>query len=69
MQQSKTFKLEILVCFNLPITEHWTPLHQTPHIFPIPLSNWAIFVVPEVLSEGLQMFFWTLDVEEQCVSS
>jgi hypothetical protein len=30
----KDFKLEILFCFNSPITEHRTPLHQTPHIFP-----------------------------------
>jgi hypothetical protein len=57
MQQSKTFKLKILICFNLPITEHWTPLHQTPHISSIPLSNRAIFMMLEVLSEGLQMFF------------
>jgi hypothetical protein len=30
----KDFKLEILICFNSPITKHWTPLHQTPQIFP-----------------------------------
>jgi hypothetical protein len=28
----KDFKLGILICFNLPITEH---LASTPHIFPI----------------------------------
>ncbi len=30
----KDFKLEILICFNSPITKHWTPLHQTSYIFP-----------------------------------
>jgi len=29
----KKFKLEI--CFNSPVTKHWTPLHQTSYIFPI----------------------------------
>jgi hypothetical protein len=29
----KEFKLEILICFNSLITEHLTPLCQTPHIF------------------------------------
>jgi len=41
----KDFKLEILICLVKP-TEHWTTLHQTPHIVPTPLPNW-----------GLQMFF------------
>jgi len=58
MQWSKYFKLEILICFNSPITEHWTPLQQTPHIFfPIPLWNWEIFATLEALGGGLQMFF------------
>jgi hypothetical protein len=48
MQQSKDamikdFKLKILICFNSLITEYRTPLHQTPHIFPIPFPNWASF--------------------------
>jgi len=30
----KDFKLKILICFNSPITEHWTPLHRTPPYFP-----------------------------------
>jgi hypothetical protein len=49
------FMLEILICFNSPINEHLTPMHQTPHVFPIP--NWAIFVALESLSGGLQMFY------------
>ncbi len=53
----KDLKLKILICFNSPISKHLTPLHQTPHIFPIPLANWAIFVVLEVVGGGLQMFF------------
>ncbi len=48
---------KILICFNLHITEHWTPLHQTSHIFLILLLNWVIFMVLEVLGGGLHMFF------------
>ncbi len=36
MQQSKDFKLEILIYLNLPIIERWNPLHQTSHTFHIP---------------------------------
>jgi hypothetical protein len=32
------FKLEILICFNSFITNHWTPLHQMPHTFTINLK-------------------------------
>jgi len=53
----KDFKLEILICFDSPTTEHWTPLCQTHQIYPIPLLNWAIFVMLEVVGEGLQIFF------------
>ncbi len=53
----KDIKLKILICFKSPIVEHWTPLHQTPHIFPHPLSNWAILTALEALDEGLQIFF------------
>jgi hypothetical protein len=53
----KDLKLEILICFNSPINKQLTPLHQHPMFFPIPLTNWAIFVVLEMVSGGLQMFF------------
>jgi hypothetical protein len=53
----KDFKLEILICFNALITKHWTPLHQTPHIFPILLSKWTIFVMLQMLGGRLQMLF------------
>jgi len=64
----KGFKLEILICFSSPIIEHWMPLHQTPHIFTIPLLNWEIFIFAIPLSNWanflalkalgeLQMFF------------
>jgi hypothetical protein len=36
-------KLEILIWFSLLIIEHWTLLHQTPNILPIPVWNWTIF--------------------------
>jgi hypothetical protein len=32
----KDLKLEILICYKSSITEHWTLLHQTLHILPIP---------------------------------
>ncbi len=51
------FKLKILICCKSLIIKPWTPFHQTPHIFPILLWNWAIFLILEVLGEGLQMFF------------
>jgi hypothetical protein len=53
----KDFKLEKLICFNPPITEHQTPLHQTTRIFHIQLSNWVTFVALETLGAGIQMFF------------
>jgi len=53
----KDFKLKILICFNALVTKHWTPLHQTPHIFPILLSNWTIFVMLQMLDGRLQMLF------------
>jgi hypothetical protein len=54
---TKDFKLEILICFNSPITVHWIPLHQTSHNFHIPLLNWETFMALEVLGGKLQMFF------------
>jgi hypothetical protein len=42
---------------NSFIKQHWTPLHQTPHIFPIPLLNADIFAVLKVLGGGIQMLF------------
>jgi len=33
----KDLKLEILTCFDSPITKYWTPVRQTPDIFLIPL--------------------------------
>ncbi len=54
---TKDLKLEILIYFNSPNTEHWTPLHQTPHILPIPLPNWHIFETLKVLGGGIKMFF------------
>jgi hypothetical protein len=32
----KDLKLEILICYKSSITEHWTLLHQTLYILPIP---------------------------------
>ncbi len=49
----KDLKFEILIYFNLPIIQHQTPLHQTPHIFPILLLNWTIFVALEALGGKL----------------
>ncbi len=53
----KNFKLKILICFNSPITKHWTPLHQTPHLFPLPLLNLPIFVAMEALGGGLNRLY------------
>jgi hypothetical protein len=50
------FMFEILIYFNSPISEHLTPMNRTPHVFPLPLWNSAIFVALESLSRGLQMF-------------
>lgn len=58
----KDLKLEILTYFDSPKTKHWTPVHQTPNIFLIPLSNGAIFAALEALGGGLQMF---LELEKQ----
>jgi hypothetical protein len=41
------FKLETLISFNSPITEHWTPLHQTPPYFPRSFIKLAISVALE----------------------
>ncbi len=60
----KYFKLEIFMCFNSPITKHWTLLHQTSHIFPVSWPNWARFVMLEREVENYN-FFKTLKVEEQ----
>jgi hypothetical protein len=49
-------KHKIKIYFNSPIIEHWAPLHQTPHILPIPLLNWEIFAALESLGEELQIF-------------
>ncbi len=54
---TEDFKLKILIFFYLWIIKCLTPLHQTSHIFLIPLPNWAIFMVLEVLDGRLQMFF------------
>ncbi len=43
----KYLKLETPICFNSPITKHWTPSTK----------NLIFFVTLEVLSGGLQMFF------------
>jgi hypothetical protein len=63
----KDLKLEISICFKSPIIEHWTPLHQTPHILLIPLSNWEIFAPLEALGERLKLFFQLQNQESQCV--
>jgi len=36
----KDFKLEILICFNSPITEHWTPLYQISNLCGIGSIRW-----------------------------
>jgi hypothetical protein len=53
----KDFKIRILICFNSPITEHWTFLHQTPHVYPILLWNWELLATFETLGGGLQIIF------------
>ncbi len=62
MQRITDLKLEILICFSSLIIEHWTPLHQTSHIFPIPLSDWEMFVTFEALGVELQIF---LELQKQ----
>ncbi len=57
----ENFKFEILICFNSFITEHWTPLHQMPHIFPILLWNWAIFQLQKQSNNESEFgFLWVL---------
>jgi hypothetical protein len=58
---TKDLKLEILICCYSLITEQYTPLHQTPHILPIPSLNWEIFAALEVLGvgAGLNNFLWS----------
>jgi len=53
----KDFKLKILICFNSPITKHWTPLHQTSYIFSFLSGIKQFFVALKALGRGLQMFF------------
>ncbi len=60
MQQSinRDFRLQILMCYNSPIIEQWTPLAPNiPYFLLILLLNWTIFATFIALSEGLQMFF------------
>ncbi len=52
----KDCKLKILICFKSPLTKHWTRLHKTSHVLPIPLLNWKISVMLEVLAEKLISF-------------
>jgi hypothetical protein len=52
----KDLKLIILICFHSLVIEHWTPLHQTPHILHIPLPNWDVFLVLETLGGRLNVF-------------
>ncbi len=61
----KDFKLEILICLNSPIIKNWILWHQTPHMFLVPLSNWAIFV----MLEGLWILFEFHKQETMCESS
>ncbi len=53
----QNLKLKILICFKSPITKHWGPLHQTPHMLLIPLLIWIFFTTLEVLDGKLKMFF------------
>jgi len=55
MQWSQDCKLKILICFKSPITKHWTRLHKTSHVLPIPLPNWKISVMLKVLGEELKI--------------
>jgi hypothetical protein len=54
------FKLKILICFHSPII-----LEQTPHISPLHLPNWIVFVALEALGGGSKCFMsfrskWTM---------
>ncbi len=53
--QQWDFKLKTPICFHSLNTELFYT--KTPHIFPIPLPNWAIFAASEVLGGELQIFF------------
>jgi hypothetical protein len=66
----KDFKLEILICFNSLITEHWILVHQTPCIFPIPLLKWTIFATnTPCLSHSFTEMSNFCDVAKHPVSS
>jgi len=65
----KDFKLKILICFNSPIIKIWILLHQTPHMFLFLLSNWAIFVILEVIGGGLRILFEFHKQDTMCESS
>jgi hypothetical protein len=65
----KHLKLKILICFHSPIIEHWTPLHQTSHILGIPLPNWSIFSMLEMLGGRLNMFFELQNWSTMCKDS
>jgi hypothetical protein len=54
------FKIEILICFNLLITEHWTSLH---HSF-IKLSN---FCNARSTTWNTTSIRWAWEEDEQCV--
>jgi hypothetical protein len=56
----KDFKLEILICFNLLITQHWTPLH---HSF-IKLSN---FCNIRSTRWDITSVLWASEADKQCV--
>ncbi len=63
----KESKLKILICYNSFITKHWTPLHQTPHVFPhsfIELSNFCSF---QSVRWRATYLLWTSQVDEQFV--
>jgi hypothetical protein len=53
----KDLKLEILICFNSPINKHLTPVHQTPHIFPIPVAIEQFFWCWKWSVEGYKCLF------------
>jgi len=61
------FKLKILICFNSPITRHWTSLHQTPPYLPhsfMKLSNHCrVGSARWRVTNG----FWNSEAEEQCL--
>jgi hypothetical protein len=47
------FKVEIIICFSSLIIKHWTPVHQTSHVFPhsfIELSRFCNAESPNSMS-------------------